>query len=178
MMNNIYINLEKEIFAGNILDIGLENNGIVYNIAQKYEENFEIEYLEGKEGKKYIEKGIYDNCILFFSLKNFYNRNAKINLFKDIYKYLKPSGILYIWDIDKGFGKTFKGKIKIALPDKKIKEIYLKNINILNDNSKDTILQLLKSEKFDIISTVCSDNIYYIKSKKGEITNESIIDSN
>jgi SAM-dependent methyltransferase len=165
-MKDIYINLEKEIFVGNILDIGLENYGIVYNIAKKYEEDFEVEYLEGKEGKKYIEEGIYDNCILFFSLRNLLNKKLKNNLLKDIYKYLKSDGILYIWDIDKGFGKTFMGKIKISLPDERIKEVYLKDINILNDNSKDTILQLLKSENFDIISTVCSDNIYYIKSKK------------
>ena len=36
MKKEVFINLEKEIFKGNILDIGFSNHGIIYNISKQY----------------------------------------------------------------------------------------------------------------------------------------------
>ena len=67
MKKDIFINMEREIFRGNILDIGLENHGIFYNIYKQYNDDVNVEYLSGKEGKEKISEDFYDSCILFFS---------------------------------------------------------------------------------------------------------------
>ena len=131
MKKEAFINLEKEIFKGDLLDIGLSNHGIIYNIYKEYtDDSSTIEYIEGKEEKKRIEEGVYDTCALFLTLSDIKLTHSKNTLIKDIYKFLKEDGLLYIWDIDKGFMKFFNSKIKIVLPDKSTKEIYLRDLSI------------------------------------------------
>ncbi|MBV7273245.1 class I SAM-dependent methyltransferase [Clostridiaceae bacterium UIB06] len=165
MKKNIFISMEREIFRGNILDIGMENQGIFYNIYKKYNDDINVEYISGKEGKKNIHENFYDSCILFFSLNSIWLKNRKRDLIKDIYKYLNKDGIIYIWDIDKGYGKIFNGHIKIVIPGSKIKHMDIKELNILKDISKENTITLLENY-FDILDSKSSDGIYYIKARK------------
>ncbi|KAJ51602.1 hypothetical protein BD780_002130 [Clostridium tetanomorphum] len=169
MKEEIQLKLQQEYFKGNILDIGVSNNGIIYNVYKYFNkeirDNIELEYINGKEEGKNIEKGIYDSCILFFTLSNIWLKKSKKNLLKDIYEYLNKDGCLYIWDIDKGYNKTFFNKIKIILPENNIKEIQLKDINILKDNSRESISKLIE-EDFKIINIEEKEGIYYIKASK------------
>jgi hypothetical protein len=64
----IFINMQHEIFTGNILDIGMDNYGIIYNLYKQYNEEAAIDYVNGKDEKIYIEKGDYDSCVMLFSL--------------------------------------------------------------------------------------------------------------
>lgn len=165
MKKNIFISMEREIFRGNILDIGMENQGIFYNIYKQYNDDINVEYISGKEGKKNIHENFYDSCILFFSLNSIWLKNKKRELIKDIYKYLNKDGIIYIWDIDKGYGKIFNGHIKVVIPGSKIKHMDIKELNILKDISKENTIKLLENY-FDIIDSKSSDGIYYIKARK------------
>jgi hypothetical protein len=62
---------EKEIFKGNLLDIGFSNHGIIYNIYKQYnDDNSSVDYIEGKDQKTGIEEGVYDTCALFFTLSD------------------------------------------------------------------------------------------------------------
>ncbi len=172
MKKEVFISLEKEIFKGDLLDIGFSNHGIIYNIYKKYNDDSSIEYLEGKEEKLRIAEGQYDVCALFLTLSDIKFTHSKKKLIRDIYKFLKLDGLLYIWDIDKGFVKTFNSTIKIVLPDKSTKKISLKDVNIFKNSSKENTIKILQPY-FDILTLKNSDNIYYmICKKRGKLENE------
>lgn len=188
VIKEIVINMENEIFRGNLLDVGTDNYGIIYNIYKQYNEDSNLQYIDGAEEKENIKEGYYDNCILLFSFSNIFFKKNRMNLIRDIYLYLKEGGNVYIWDIDKKIKETFNGKIKILLPGEKIKDISIKDLNVLKDSSIDTTVKLL-SPYFEIQDLKSSDGVYYIKGtkrinntkedeKRKEEINESTISSN
>jgi len=174
MKREVFINLEKEIFKGNLLDIGFSNHGIIYNICKEYiDDRSCVEYVEGKDDKKKIKEGSYDTCALFLTLSDIKLTQNKKSLIKDIFKFLKEDGLLYIWDIDKGFLKTFSSGINILLPDKSTKQINLIDLNIFKNSSKENTMKILQPY-FEIITLKNSENIYYmICKRKGKSEDES-----
>jgi len=177
MKKEIFINMEKEVFIGDVLDIGFENHGIVYNLYKKYNEVTAVEYINGKEEKFHLKEGGYDSCVMLFSFNDIWFKKDKRKLLKEIFTYLKRDGYIYIWDVDKGFKSTYIANIKIFLPERKIREIKIRDINILKDNSKENMLKLME-ENFDIVDFKVLNNIYYIKGKKkGCNINEGCADS-
>ena len=179
MKKEAFINLEKEIFKGNLLDIGFSNHGIIYNIYKQYiDESSVVDYFEGKEAKARIQEGTYDTCALFLTLSDVKFTSNKNELIKDIYRFLKSDGLLYIWDIDKNFIKIFNSKIKILLPDKSTKKINFRNLNIFTNNSKENTMKILQPY-FEILTMTNSDNIYYmVCKKKGKSKDEIIVSGN
>ncbi|MGH4121684.1 MAG: methyltransferase domain-containing protein [Clostridium sp.] len=179
MKREVFINLEKEIFKGNILDIGFSNYGIIYNICKQFiDDSNSVEYIEGKGDKTKIEEGAYDTCVLFFTLSDIKFTKSKEKLIKEVYKFLKEDGLLYIWDIDKGFAKIFNSRINIVLPDKSTKKINLRQLNLFKNSSKENTIKILKPY-FEIITMKNSDNIYYmICKRRGKPKDESIISGN
>lgn len=165
MKKEIFISLEKEVFRGNVLDIGLQNHGIVYNIFKQYNDDSNVEYLCGKEEKEQICVNFYDSCILFFSLSSLWSKKRRKEIISDINKYLNNDGILYLWDIDKAYGKIFNCRLKVGIPQSKIRQLELKEFNILKDVSKENVLKLIENY-FDILDFKSSDGIYYIRAKK------------
>lgn len=162
---DIYIDMRNEIFTGDVLDIGLENYGIIYNLYKLQNREGKLDYLQGEEEKELIDKGSYDSCILLFALSSIWLKENKKKLFKDISNFLREDGVLHIWDIDKSFTKLFRGRIKILLPETSTKEINITDLNILKDASKESAMRLLK-QYFEIIDLKDYDNVYYIKAKK------------
>ncbi|WP_242947049.1 hypothetical protein [Clostridium haemolyticum] len=84
---------------------------------------------------------------------------------KKIYDYLKEDGIVYIWDIDKGYGRIFNNKIKVTMLNDVEKEINFKEFNILKNSSLNSIKDVLNNF-FDIIESRCLNRVYYIKARK------------
>lgn len=165
MGKEIIINMEKEIFGGNVLDVGFENYGIIYGLCKKNDNALNIEYIEGSEERNFIEKNYYDSCVVFFSVKDIYTKLGKKKFLKEICKYLREDGYLHLWDINKGYSKIFNGDIKVILPDNKVKRISIKDYRVFTDNSAGT-LAIIIQEYFQIIDLKCSDNIYYIRARK------------
>ncbi|MCM0648462.1 class I SAM-dependent methyltransferase [Clostridium swellfunianum] len=161
---DIYIDMQNEVFTGNVLDVGLNNYGIIYNLYKLQNENATVEYIQGKDEKQYIENNSYDNCVLLFALSNLWLKSGKKHLIEDMSKFLKNDGILHIWDIDKSFSSLFRGKIKALLPDNIIKEINITDLNILKDCSKENTIKLLE-QYFEIIDLKDYDKVYYIKAR-------------
>lgn len=161
---DIYIDMQNEVFTGNVLDVGLNNYGIIYNLYKFQNENAAVEYIQGKDEKQYIENNCYDNCVLLFALSNLWLKSGKKNLIEDMSKFLKNDGILHIWDIDKSFSNLFRGKIKALLPDNSIKEINITDLNILKNCSKEKTIKLLE-QYFEIIDLKDYDKVYYIKAR-------------
>lgn len=173
MKKEAFINLEKEIFKGNLLDIGFSNHGIIYNIYKQYIDDGSVEYIEGKEEKVRIEEGMYDTCALFLTLSDMRFTHSKSKLIQDIYKFLKEDGLLYIWGMDKGIGKIFNTSIKIVLPDKSTKQIHLRDLNIFKNSSKENTIKIVEPY-FEILTLKNSDNIYYmICKRRGKSEDES-----
>lgn len=178
MAKEIFINLEKEVFIGNVLDIGFENNGIVYDLCKNTDDNMTIDYINGMSEKNRIEKNYFDSCVMFFSLMEFKTKKSKLKFFKEISEYIKKDGILYLWDVDKPRFKTFLIKLRVFVPSKKCKKITVNAFNPVIDASCENTRRLLQNY-FDIIDLKCSDNIYYIKAqKKGSFLIGDIINSN
>ncbi|MPM29216.1 hypothetical protein SDC9_75756 [bioreactor metagenome] len=164
-MNNIFVSLEKEVFRGNILDVGLDNNGVIYNVYKYHDEDLDVDYLEGRENTRSMRSDYYDSCILFFSLHNIVNGREKKKLFEHISECLKNNGYVYIWDIDKKPLQTFRGNIKVSLPDKTLKDFKINCLNPFTNNSKEKIINVLK-EFFEVLDIKYSDNIFSIVCKK------------
>lgn len=168
MSKTIFMNMENQIFRGNLLDVGLHNEGIIYNIYKEFNDNVNVEYISGKEEEQSIKKEYYDNCILLFSFNKLWFNLKKRNFIKDIYNYLKEDGLLHIWDIDKGYVKIFNGYIKILIPGGKIKNIRIRDFNVLKNNSKENTVKLLH-EYFQILDLKNSDGLYYVKAQKKKV---------
>lgn len=173
MRNTIYIDLPEDMFKGDILDVGMDNYGIVYSMYKNYNEEVTVDYVHGKEEKEVLEGDTYDNCILLFSLSNIWLKFNKDKFFRDIYRYLKENGTIHIWDIDKGYSKLAMTKIKVQIPGDKTKEFNVTDLNILKDTSQKTTLKLIE-KYFEIIDLKTYDNIYYIRGRrKGSIDNDN-----
>lgn len=167
--------MENEIFKGNVLDIGMDNYGIVYSIYKNHNKDFSTEYIGGSNDSNDIKENSYDICVLFLSFSSIMFKIRRKNLIDRIYSYLKDGGFVYVWDIDKGYGRTFLGNIKVILPEGKSKEISLKCINIFEDTSAESTIKLLK-EGFNIIDYKPEDGVYYIKARKKRRNNDEEIE--
>lgn len=165
MSREILVNMENATFEGNVLDIGFKNSGVIYNIYKKNNENVNVEYLMGKEDKVQVKENFYDTCILFFSLNNFWPNIRKRNFLSNIKKYLKEDGLIYVWDIDKGYSKIVNCTLKIIMPKREIKRVKIKDFNLLKNNSKENTIKILK-KYFNVIDIKAYDGAYCIKARK------------
>jgi len=165
MSKIVLINLEHENLRGNVLDIGFSNYGITYSLFKNGYDEVSVDYLSGRVDKKKIENNFYDSCVVFFSLSEIWLKFNRKRILADIAKNIKSDGILYIWDVDKHYGKIFNGTLKIILPGKQFKNIKIKDYNFAKDASFLSTIKILEKD-FEIIDYKCSDNIYCIKGKK------------
>lgn len=163
----IEINIAEEIFEGNLLDIGFNNNGILYNGYKYFNNEFDVEYINGSEEKDLVEKGFYDNCTLMFVLSNIYFKRYKEKLFKEVKQYIKKDGYLYIWDIDKDFKKCFSNKVIMKLPNNVQRDFYVRNFNILKDNSQEATVKILE-KYYDILDIKNEFGVYLIIAKNSK----------
>lgn len=165
MKNSILINLENENLHGNVLDVGFYNYGITYSLFKNGYDEISVDYLEGKGEKQKIEVDFYDCCIAFFAFSNIWLKHNRKKILFDLVKHIKREGIIYIWDLDKPYGKIFNNKLKVILPGGEIKIIKLRELNIIKDTSFETTKKIVE-EYFEIIDCTHSDNIYCIKAFK------------
>jgi hypothetical protein len=177
----VFINMENEIFRGNLLDVGLDNYGIVYNIYKEFNHEINVEYVSGEDEGKYIKEDYYDLCILLFSFSTIWSQVRRKMIIEKIHRCLNKDGLLYIWDIDKKIGKIFNGDIKILIPGKRLKKIKIRDFNIIQNSSKENTLNIIR-KYFDVEEYNFTEDIYYIKAKnrceKQELKEVSITDIN
>lgn len=163
-MENVFLNLEKEVFRGNVLDITCDGRGIIYNANKHYDSFIEIDYLENDLIERDTNSG-YDSCVMFFSLQNYSTVLRRKQLFKDLHKMLNKNGYLYIWDVNKEKLKPWNGNIKVSLPDKSIVNLEIKNLNLLEDSTSYKVIDSIK-EYFEVIEKIESNNCFKIVAKR------------
>ena len=89
----------------------------------------------------------------------------KEKLIKEISSYIREDGEIFIWDIKKERGKVFNNKIKVILPNGKIKEFTFKNLNILLSSNMEDVKKIL-DKYFEIEETKVWEDLFFIKGRK------------
>lgn len=165
MKNEIVINMEEKVFNGDILDIGMDNYGVIYNIYKRNNSDFNVQYINNKKGLNFIKGNSYDICVMFLSFSSIMLKVNKQKLVKRIFNYLKEDGLFYIWDLDKKYGRILNKNIKVKINDNETKQIIFKEFNIFKKSSYKSTKNIL-NDFFDIIDFKCSSGGYYIKAQK------------
>lgn len=164
MGKTLVIDLEDIILKGDILDVGEKNLGVIYSISKEVEEELSLDYVS-RESKIELKDRKYDACTFFFELNKLWTSLEKERLIKEVSSYLNEFGEIYIWDINKERGKVFNNKVKVILPNGKIKEFIFKNLNVLLSSNLEEIKKILEKH-FDIEETKEWEDVFFIKGKK------------
>jgi ubiquinone/menaquinone biosynthesis C-methylase UbiE len=164
MGKTLVINLEDVVLQGDILDVGEKNLGIIYSISKEAKDELSLDYVSSNT-KVELKDRQYDACTFFFDLNKIWTSIEKERLIREISSYLKESGEIYIWDINKERGKVFNNKIKVILPNEKIKEFTFKNLNILLSSNIEEIKKILE-KYFEIEETKAWEDVFFVRGKK------------
>ncbi|SHH25294.1 hypothetical protein [Clostridium grantii] len=165
MKGDIIVNMENIRFNGDVLDIGYDNWGIIYNICRTSKETMDVKYIKESKSAHNEGKDNYNTCASFLTFGRMLSKKEKSKFIQRIYEYLDKDGFLYIWDIDKKRGETIDVSIKVILPYRKIKSLQHKDFNLLKQNNLNEIKELLNS-KFEILYEKDSNGMFYIKAQK------------
>lgn len=176
MNKTIVLNMHDVNFEGNILDVGGENYGIIYNIKKFLDDEVAVDYVDDSKAMETFE---YDTCVLFFSLGKINTQKERENMLNEIYPLIKEDGEVFLWDMIKYKNQIYKNKLRVILPGDKIKEFTLRDINFLKEWGEEDGKKTLE-KYFEIQETKVWEDVYYIKAKKrkGSNTNEDTIASN
>ncbi|WP_461205501.1 class I SAM-dependent methyltransferase [Clostridium sp. DL1XJH146] len=159
----IVLNLENQRFKGNVLDIGVNNYGIVYNICNESKSNLEVDYLQN--GKDKVKGRQYNSCVMFLGMSSLLFEKNKVKIFEMISRHLDENGKLFIWDIQKKRGEIIDVDIKVVLPYRKIKTINYRDYNIITKQGRNS-LEVLLEKKFEIIVSRDINGLFYIEAQK------------
>ncbi|WP_315067566.1 hypothetical protein [uncultured Clostridium sp.] len=166
MGKTLVINLEDVVFEGDILDVGDKNLGIIYNISKEVEEELSLDYVRS-DTKIELKSRKYDACTFFFDLNKIWTSLEKERLIKEVSSYIRDDGEIFIWDIKKERGKVFNNKIRVILPNGKIKEFIFKNLNILLSSNIEELKKILE-KYFKIEETKAWEDVFFIRGRKLE----------
>ena len=172
-MNKVLIlNMEHLKLEGDILDVTSENAGVIYSLSKEVEEELSVDYVEEESE---LEKKKYDVCTFFFNLNNVNGGLKKESLIKKITESLKDNGSIYLWDMNKTRGEVVDYKIKVILPNNKIKEGVIKNLNPLISCNFEEIKKIL-SKYYIIKEEKHWEDVFFLNGvKKKDIKSEDII---
>ena len=172
-MNKVLIlNMEHLKLEGDILDVTSENAGVIYSLSKEVEEELSVDYVEEESE---LEKKKYDVCTFFFNLNNVNGGLKKESLIKKVTESLKDNGSIYLWDMNKTRGEVVDYKIKVILPNNKIKEGVIKNLNPLIRCNVEEMKQML-SKYYIIKEEKQWEDVFFLNGvKKKDIKSEDII---
>lgn len=172
-MNKVLIlNMEHLKLEGDILDVTSENAGVIYSLSKEVEEELSVDYVEEESE---LKKKKYDVCTFFFNLNNVNGGLKKESLIKKVTESLKDNGSIYLWDMNKTRGEVVDYKIKVILPNNKIKEGVIKNLNPLISCNFEEIKKIL-SKYYIIKEEKQWEDVFFLNGvKKKDIKSEDII---
>ncbi|GKU25604.1 hypothetical protein [Clostridium folliculivorans] len=159
---------------GDLLDIGKENYGIIYNLKKNMEDEISVDYFDDKEILSEKEAIFYDGAVLFFTMGKIWSNGGRREIIKHIWNLIKDDGYLYIWDYDKKSKEVVNSNIKVLLPGDKTKEFRYRDINPINQFNVEIIKKATESY-FEIEKVDFYDKIYFVKAKRRERTSDENI---
>lgn len=164
MGKTLVINMDYLELKGDILDISEENAGVIYSISKDIEEELSVDYVD--ESNKQVLKGReYSACTLFFNLNKLWGNRKKEALVKDVTKYIKKEGKIFLWDINKEVGQKIFNKVNFICPNGTVRSGTVKNNNLLSCCSFEETIKIV--EKYYIIEeTKVWQEMFFIKGRK------------
>ena len=174
MKKQLVIDMSDLDMEGDILDVAKENTGIIYDISKEIEQEISVDYVED-ESKRLLKGRKYDICTMFFNLNNLYFNWERERLLRDITKYIKNNGKIYVWDINKKRMQIVRDKINIITSFNSIKQGEIVNNNLFSSCNYDKILEIMK--KYFIIKEAKTwQDMFFIEGRMGKRKDESIVD--
>lgn len=156
-MNNINI-------QGDILDISCDNYGIIYNLSKDVLDEISLDYVD-ENNKKILYDRKYDACTFFFNLSKIFSKRKRDKMIKEVSKYIKKDGYIYLWDINKEIRKRVNNKIEIILPNGNVKTGMLQNNNPFIKCDFDEIIDSV--QKYYVIEEKkVWEDMFFIKGRK------------
>ncbi|MBD3194817.1 MAG: methyltransferase domain-containing protein [Candidatus Lokiarchaeota archaeon] len=178
------LNLNRYSFNGRILDIGGGGEGIIGQLSGEsvvaidlHKEEFH-EAIESGDNKslkiimdatdlKFLDE-TFETITAFFSLM-YMSPEDQEKVFSEIYRVLKPSGELYIWDLEIPKNKTNKKQfygipLKIKIGETTIETGYATKWD--NKIDRAYYIDLAKNNGFKLIQEEVSENTFFLKLKK------------
>lgn len=165
MEGNSVIDLRELQLSGDVLEIGRDENYIVYNFLKEQGEDISVDIVENEKKFKEESKEKYDNIVLFFFLSTLNSKKEKLELIKEIKEYIKTSGGLYIFDIEKKSLKPYKNKIKILFSEENYKELFIVETNPLLISNLNGVEELIK-EDFYIKKSKSLEGVFYLQGER------------
>lgn len=178
------VSVNKEYGNSLILDVGGGGEGIISKlygrnvvaidrILRELEEttNDAIKIVMDACDMKFIGN-TFDVTTIFFTLM-YMKREEQEKAISEVFRVLKPGGILDIWDVnipiyDGGKKDLYVVRLNVNLPDEIISTGYGRFLNDRGQQMSD-IIEILKTNGFEIVeSKYLSDIIFKIKCKKPE----------
>lgn len=164
MKKTLIVNLNYVDLSGDILDLSSDESGVIYNMSKDVLDELSVDYVDNAN-KNILNGRQYDACTYFFNLSRIFTKRGKNKIIRDVSKYIKKGGKIYLWDNNKKLGEKIDKNIDIILPNGKIKESVLKNNNILLKCNYEEIIKIL--EKFyKIDETKVWEDMFFIKGTK------------
>ncbi|MGL4991025.1 MAG: hypothetical protein ACRC57_07690 [Sarcina sp.] len=149
------VNLEYITLEGNVLDISIDNSGIIYNLLKMTNQgNFNID----------MDVQTYDSVAVFFALGTL-NKEQSKKLIEEVHNKTNENAKIYIWDRIKSKNEIIRDKVVASLGMGIKREFYLSNLNPFYEFNIERVEKIL-SEKFMIVEKVIWDNIIYIEAEK------------
>jgi hypothetical protein len=164
-IKEVIINMTDKRFKGDVLDVGMDNYGIVYHMCKKNNDEISVDYIDSSVEGKTIGQHLYDTAVLFFTLNKVFLDMSKRKLLEKVWHYLKEDGEIVIWDLDKPSWQHVNLNVRVLMPGDESKVISFRDFNVLKDSSKEYIVDILEP-LFEIVECNASDNIYYIRGRK------------
>lgn len=164
MGKTLVMNLENINLKGDILDVGENNLGVIYNLSKEIQEELSLDYVSDNNIEKLRERK-YDACTFFFELNKIWTVLGRQKIISEITNYLKDDGEVFIWDINKGRGKVFNNKIKVILPKGNVKEFTMKNVNVVSDSNIEEIKKIVE-KNFEVEEVKSWQDVFFIRAKK------------
>lgn len=164
MGKTLIVNMDDVNIEGDILDVTYNNTGVIYDISKEIQSEISVDYVD--KNTKYLLKGQkYDACTFFFNLNNIFGNKKRKVLIKLITNYIKEGGKIYLWDVNKNIGRIVNNKVRIILPNNKIKEGRIKNKNIFNKCDGDEISDII-GKYYNIDKKKIWEEIFYVEGTK------------
>ncbi len=165
MEEEALIDLRSFSLKGDVLDIGRDNNGIIYNYIKNSKDDIIVDLVELPEEIEALKTKTHDNGILFFFLSTLRSNREKKEFLKELASYIKEDGELLLWDIEKRVLKPYKKKIKILLKKEVSREITIIEADPLLASSLRNTEELIR-EDFELLESKSHNGIYHIRAKR------------
>ncbi|MGL4772720.1 MAG: hypothetical protein ACRC2K_04055 [Clostridium sp.] len=168
MGKTIVMSLKELNIKGDVLDVGGDDFGVIYNVFREVEDEISLDYADFNDKNRLISNK-FDATTFFFVLNDIWPNARREELIGEVISYIKDNGEIYIWDCIKNKGSIINNDIKVLLPNDRLKDFSLKKLNPFTTCTMEEVEKVL--EKYcEVVETKQWEEIFYLKAIKKQRT--------